>query len=312
MRNWKIIIRMLLSGLVLLLNAMLILSVSAQTETAANNVARPFPSISVNENGIVAERYFDSLKQGRIGLVRVTGENLTGVKGVFFGAEFDFFEQQDGWYGIVIAHMDIAPRTYDLSILALGKNDENTSLTMPIPVELGGFIRQEFDVPSDRAYLIEPTVERNEFAKLESITSTYTPERLWSDEGFQLPIQAEITSPFGAFRIMNETVQTRHTGWDLRAITGTPVMAMADGRVAFAGQLDIRGNYVMIDHGHGIFSGYAHFSQVHVTRGQSVKKGQIIGVSGNTGRSSGPHLHWEIVVKGLWVDSVDFMNVWLP
>jgi hypothetical protein len=289
------------------------LNVNAQSETVANNiVARPFPSITVNENGITAERYFDSIKQGRIGLVRITGETLTGVRGIFYAQEFDFFEMADGWYGIIIAHMDIAPRTYDLSILTQSENGENTSLTMPIPVELGGFIRQEFDVPPERAYLIEPTVERDEFAKLESIVSTYTAERLWSDEGFQLPIQSDITSPFGAFRIMNQRVETRHTGWDLQAITGTPVMAMADGRVAFAGQLDIRGNYVMIDHGYGIYSGYAHFSQVHVTRGQTVKKGQIIGVTGNTGRSSGPHLHWEIAVNGLWVDSVDFMNVWLP
>jgi murein DD-endopeptidase MepM/ murein hydrolase activator NlpD len=89
-------------------------------------------------------------------------------------------------------------------------------------------------------------------------------------------------------------------------------MASAAGRVAFAGRLDIRGNHVIIDHGFGVFTGYSHMSQVNVTRGQLVTRGQILGLSGNSGRSSGPHLHWEVTVNGDWVDSVDFINMWLP
>ena len=68
----------------------------------------------------------------------------------------------------------------------------------------------------------------------------------------------------------------------------------------------------MIDHGYGVYSGYAHFSQIHVTRGQTITAGQVLGMSGNTGRSSGAHLHWEMVVNGEWVDSLAFIEMWMP
>jgi len=179
-------------------------------------------------------------------------------------------------------------------------------------VTLGGFIRQDFELASDRAFLADPQVERVEFARLDSVQDDVTLERAWADSGFQIPIDDEITSPFGAFRIINENTETRHTGWDVRAPVGTPIMAMGAGTVAFAGLMDIRGNHVIIDHGYGIYSGYSHLSQVHVTRGQPITRGQIIGMTGNTGRSNGPHLHWEVTVNEEWVDSVDFLLTWLP
>ena len=89
-------------------------------------------------------------------------------------------------------------------------------------------------------------------------------------------------------------------------------MAIASGTVAFAGQLDIRGNYILIDHGWGVYSGYAHFSQINVAQGQTIARGQLLGLSGNTGRSNGPHLHWEISVQGEWVDGDAFIHMWLP
>ena len=82
--------------------------------------------------------------------------------------------------------------------------------------------------------------------------------------------------------------------------------------MAFAGLMDIRGNYVVIDHGHGVYTGYAHFSQIHVTRGQTIAAGQVIGVTGDTGRSSGPHLHWEMNINGDWVDVANVSRMWLP
>jgi murein DD-endopeptidase MepM/ murein hydrolase activator NlpD len=98
----------------------------------------------------------------------------------------------------------------------------------------------------------------------------------------------------------------------LRTTLGVPVMASAAGRVAYAGTLDIRGNHVVVDHGYGVFSGYSHLSTVHVTRGETIAKGQVIGTTGDTGRTSGPHFHWEIAVNGNWVDAVQFLEMWMP
>jgi murein DD-endopeptidase MepM/ murein hydrolase activator NlpD len=193
--------------------------------------------------------------------------------------------------------------------------EDNTRVTLNVPVEVvtGGFIRQEITMAPDRAYLVDAEIERNELARLESIFSQTIAERLWDDQGFQMPIlNSTLTSPFGAFRNFNGTLQTRHTGWDIRTTLGVPVMASASGEVAFAGRLDIRGNIVVINHGYGVYSTYNQLSQIHVTRGQSIVKGQIIGVTGDTGRSSGPHFHWEMAVNGDFVDSIQFTQTWLP
>jgi len=257
--------------------------------------------------------FFDSILQGSVGTVRLTGD-ITEARAIFVDREFEFFflPDENAWFAFIVVNMDLRPRDYALSILARTSAEENVALQTGIEVANAGFIRQDFTIPPERAFLIDPEIERNEFARLDSILTQVTDERLWTEDGFQLPVQDELTSPFGVYRTLNQTVQTRHTGWDLRATVGTPIVSMGAGRVAFAGQLDIRGNHVIIDHGYGIFSGYSHLSQVHVTTGQSIASGQIIGVTGNTGRSNGPHLHWEVAVNGEWVNSLDVLQMWLP
>jgi murein DD-endopeptidase MepM/ murein hydrolase activator NlpD len=187
-----------------------------------------------------------------------------------------------------------------------------TTLQMQIMVVLGSFIRQNVSLPADKGYLLDIETERNELARLDSVYAGYTELRGWDETGFQLPISANLTSPFGAFRTFNGTLNTRHTGWDIRTTLGQPVAASAAGRVVYSGWLDIRGNGVIIDHGYGVFSGYSHFDQVNVRRGDTVTKGQILGLTGATGRTSGPHFHWEMAVNGAFVDSLQFITMWMP
>lgn len=273
---------------------------------------RPMPTSVLVEGDVTVEFYFPSIIQGGVGLVRVSAPDITQARAFFLNAEYPFWQvADDGWYALVVVNMDTQPRDYEMTVL-VEQPSGNVTVTHMLTVESAGYITQNFDIPGDRAYLADPEVERAEFAKIDAITEGVTLETLWGDTGFSLPLDAEITSGFGAYRVLNNAMQTRHTGWDQRAPVGTPIRSIAAGRVAFAGQLDIRGNYVMIDHGYGVYSGYAHFSQVHVTRGQTISEGQILGMSGNTGRSSGPHLHWEMVVNGEWVDSLAFIEMWLP
>jgi len=281
-------------------------------DATAQPQPRPMPTSVQVEGDITLERYFPSIIQGGVGLIRLAGPDIVQARIFFLDAEYPFFEvADDGWYTFVVANMDVQPRDYDVSILVERTND-NVTFNETITVESAGYITQNFDIPGDRAYLADPEIERAEFAKLDAITEKVTLETLWGETGFDLPMDADITANFGTYRVLNDAMQTRHTGWDQRAPVGSPIRAMAAGRVAFAGRMDIRGNYVMIDHGYGVYSGYAHFSQIHVTRGQTIAAGQIIGMSGNTGRSSGPHLHWEMVVNGEWEDGLAFVNMWLP
>lgn len=296
----------------------LIIPTQAQ-ETADSSpilAPRPFPAQTLTQNGVTADYLFSVLAPGQVGLVALTSQTPIDEGLVLFRHhEFDIVPADSSgtnWYALIVVDIDTQAREYPLLVAVRDNTGVLTTFETMVLVAEPQFLRQNFSVPATIAYLTDPEVERQEFARLDAIAARITPDKLWQDNRFVLPIEAEYTSGFGQYRILNETVQTRHTGWDQRAVPGTPVGAMAAGRVAFAGQLDIRGNYIMIDHGWGIYSGYAHLSQIHVERGQSIEQGQIIGMSGNTGRSQGPHLHWEIKVNGLWVDGAALLQMWLP
>ena len=283
----------------------------APTATPRPQPVRPLSVRTQSADGITVDRLFTSLNQGQVGLVQLRGDNIVQSRAYLRDREYPFVRAGDGWYALVVADIDAQPRDYQLSVIALQADEQTVSFTDVVTVNGSGFIRQLFEVPNTIAYLTDPAVEREEFARLDAITAGVTDDFYWQD-GWQLPLDSEYTSGFGQYRVLNSTVQTRHTGWDQRAVIGTPVSAMSAGTVVFAGELAIRGQYVMIDHGWGVYTGYAHFSQINVQVGQSVAKGQIIGASGNTGRSNGPHLHWEIAVHGEWVDGDAFVNMWLP
>jgi len=258
------------------------------------------------------ETYFSSLGQGGVGLLRLSGDGIQRARAEFRGARIAFFPAGDGaWYSLIMADMNIHPRTYPLTV-TVRRESGDLLFESQLRIESGHFIAQNLDLPASRAYLTDPEIESEELARLEALTSEIGPAPLWDASGFERPHLSELTTPFGAFRRLGEDQQSRHTGWDQNLPTGTPVRAMAAGEARFAGPLNIRGNYVLIDHGLGIYSGYAHFSEYHVEAGQRVKAGQIIGLSGNTGRSSAPHLHWEIAIRGNWVDGLTFLDLWLP
>lgn len=273
---------------------------------------RPMPTAVMIESGTRLELYFSSLKQGGIGLLRLAGDGIEDSRLDFLGREWRFFQvEDDAWYALLIVDMNASPGLRQLTV-TVDQGNQEISFSRAIRVESARFILQEFDLPDDRAYLVDPAIEAAEFARLDEITSESGPKPLWGAGGFGLPLESETTSPFGAFRVLNDGVKTRHTGWDQRAPTGTPIHAMASGIVAFADWLEIRGNALVIDHGLGIYTVYAHLSQTFAAAGDRVDAGQIIGVSGNSGRSSGPHLHWEVIFAGQWVDGLEFVSLWLP
>jgi len=277
-------------------------------------IVRPTVGESVNAPHAVLDILFDDIPQGGVGVVSISGEGLVSASARFLNRNIAFFDGGgDGYlYALLTANIEQTAKTYDLEVAAVFSDGTTETVIAQVDVSDGGFISSAFTVPEDRLYLIDPEVERAEFARLAAVFDHFSDVKGWDERGFMLPIASILTAPFGEVRVLNQTVQTRHTGWDLRATGGVPVMASAGGTVAFAGLMDIRGNYVVIDHGHGVYTGYAHFSQIHVTRGQTIAAGQVIGVTGDTGRSSGPHLHWEMNINGDWVDVANVSRMWLP
>jgi murein DD-endopeptidase MepM/ murein hydrolase activator NlpD len=142
---------------------------------------------------------------------------------------------------------------------------------------------------------------RREGELLAWIMSAVTPE--WLGDGpFVLPHGAPSWSNFGQRRLNNEVLQSVHAGLDIRAPFGDPIRAANAGRVAMASDLYFGGKTVILDHGLGVFSSYGHLSELKVKRGEAVAKGQVVGLCGTTGRSTGPHLHWAVKIFDARVD----------
>ncbi|ACO03251.1 MAG TPA: M23 family peptidase [Persephonella sp.] len=141
-----------------------------------------------------------------------------------------------------------------------------------------------------------------EYFLLRKIFRKYS-QKLFDESSFYPPLdKLYVTTPFGAKRIINGKKRSIHWGTDFRAAEGTPVYASLSGKVEIARDLFFTGNTVIINHGLGLFTLYAHLSEISVKEGSFVKAGQIIGKVGSTGRSTAPHLHFGIYINDQRVD----------
>lgn len=127
---------------------------------------------------------------------------------------------------------------------------------------------------------------------------------------FRYPVeQKTITSPYGTRRVFNGQLRSYHGGLDLRAYEGTPLYAAQSGVVKLAQNLFYSGNHVLIEHGMGIHTGYSHMSRLYVKTGDEVSRGQLLGLSGATGRVTAAHLHWTVNVDGVGVSPLQFTEI---
>jgi murein DD-endopeptidase MepM/ murein hydrolase activator NlpD len=129
------------------------------------------------------------------------------------------------------------------------------------------------------------------------------------DVNFLLPLKGISTGSFGRRRVFNGQSRRPHSGMDIAAETGTSIIAPASGTVIEAGDFFFSGNMVYLDHGQGLISLYAHLNEINVSIGDKVKKGQVVGKVGETGRVTGPHLHWSLGLNGSWINPELFLPV---
>lgn len=170
-------------------------------------------------------------------------------------------------------------------------------------VENREFKAEQLKVDSKRIAL-SPKNQRRADAEQLVLNNIYasSPENMLFKTSFQQPMDTVVTSVYGTKRVYNKQKKGQHLGIDYRAAIGEKVPSANAGKVVFAGDLFYTGYTVIIDHGLDIFSVYGHLSKTLVEAGQMIEKGHVIGLSGNTGRTSGPHLHWGVKVQGQYID----------
>ncbi|HXF60037.1 MAG TPA: M23 family metallopeptidase, partial [Caldilineaceae bacterium] len=204
----------------------------------------------------------------------------------------------------------IAPASYWLTLSYTASNGLVLNQSWPVAVAAGPYETQALNLPPDRGALLDPALIQPELEKVVAVWSQRSPELLWT-QVFSRPIgmEYETTSPFGTRRSYDGGPPTDyHAGQDFGAPPGVPVVAPGDAVVALAEPLVVRGNAVILDHGRGIFSGYWHLSEIKVVPGQTVRTGDLLGLVGNTGLSTGAHLHWELRIYGVAVDPMQFVE----
>ena len=268
------------------------------------------------ESNLRLESFPNVAKQGDICLIRASGPaSLKSIHGEFQGERFSIsFNKETGTYeGLIGIDMNTSPATYEIKVFVTDGDNRVYSSALSLRVERVDFGTQVLSLPPSMVDLDAKTLERvhQETKKLEALFQASRNERLWRSV-FIRPVEGEISTGFGLNRIINGQRRSQHTGVDLRAEKGTPVLASNHGVVVLVDELFFSGTSVILDHGWGLYSMYFHLSEALVKEGDFVRTGAMLGRVGSTGRSTGPHLHWGIRINGARVDPLSLLKIGTP
>jgi len=177
---------------------------------------------------------------------------------------------------------------------------------IPPPVAQPLAVDSSFTKPLDAATLAR--IDRENARAREIGREAHNHGPMWT-QSFLKPRTSVITSEFGSGRVFNGALTARHLGVDFRGAVGEPIRAANRGVVALVDRFFLAGNVVYIDHGGGVVTAYFHMSKTLVATGDTVKRGQVIGLVGNTGRVTGPHLHWAARYGAQTVNPLDLISI---
>jgi murein DD-endopeptidase MepM/ murein hydrolase activator NlpD len=223
----------------------------------------------------------------------------------FAGHRGLLFKEGKRRYALAPVPLSAEPGLYTLRIVHQGK----TLLKRSVTIEKAAYAEQRLTIKNRRKVTPDPDdlrrirAEAPRKRKAKAYRSTG-----WPDVSMVWPAEGPVSSTFGLRRFLNGKPRSPHRGIDIAAPAGAPVRAAADGVVVEAGNFFFSGNLVFIEHGQGLTTLYAHLKRFTVRPGERVRKGQVVGYVGSTGRVTGPHLHFSTLVNGVYVDPSIFLS----
>ena len=240
---------------------------------------------------------------------------LQSLSGTWLGHQvyFSFDSNSKTWYGLAGVSLETPPGQYSLTLT--GASSKPASLTFEPKLRVGKAKYPSVAVKVAKKFT-EPDPEQikeidQDKAIKEDAFKHFDPDRFWVGD-FRPPVNASISDVFGTGRTFNGKVQSRHQGLDYAVPSGTPVAALNRGTVLLARLLYFEGNCVVIDHGQGLLSLYMHLSEFKVKEGEQVSRGQELGLSGGTGRATGPHLHLAVRWQGTYLNPATLLTLRIP
>jgi hypothetical protein len=255
------------------------------------------------------------LVNGSTVLFRLRTAHLKELTGVFLGQKIEFRHSDgcDCWYALAGVSLETKPGVYPLQVSGRRTDAADVDLTFEVRVHAAHYpfstitVAPAFVEPPKE---VQPVIAAADAAKKQAFAAT-DPNPLWSGL-FQRPAETETSGVFGTARVYNGKKKSQHLGLDFHASIGTPVHATNAGTVILARPLYFEGNCVMLDHGAGLVTIYMHLSEFKVKEGEKVAAGQLISLSGGTGRSTGPHLHFAVRWRGEYLDPATLLQLHPP
>lgn len=255
-----------------------------------------------------------TIEQGRTGHLVIESTRPLTITAIWNGLQLPLapLDAMTRVVALLPAPALIDPADYALTVAYTTRSGLAVQREFAIPIVDGGYESQILTFTPEVGALLDATLVQGELEKVRSVTQSFTADMV-QRVPFQRPIGPEYqtTSPFGTRRYYDSDVNSMagyHAGQDFGAGTGVPILAPSTGIVALAETLQVRGNAVILDHGRGVYTGYWHMSEIFVTPGQLVQQGDVLGLVGTTGLSTGSHLHWEMQIYGIAVDPMQFLD----
>ena len=247
-------------------------------------------------------------------LIRVAAPADATLEGEWLGQKLAFFWSQDrqAWYALagVDVEAPVGPSSLRITATLNGTGGGKVDLSRSIEIHEAHYntgtltVAPKFVAPDPK----ELARIKTEVELKEKVFAASAPQPLWSGD-FRSPVHAAPTDSFGTRRTFNGQLASIHKGMDFRARPGTVVRAGNSGMVVLARPLYYEGNCVVIDHGLGLYTLSMHLSRIDVREGQRVTKGQRVGLSGATGRVTGPHLHWAVRWQNAYLDPAKLLQM---
>ena len=263
-------------------------------------------------DGVTVSHHARGVAPGEAVLLRVEAPvPLAEVRATAFDETIRFYQAADGvWQGLVGIDLLVEPGAHNVALQIRPTTGPAIARVYTLSVEHKAYETRRLTVAPR---YVEPPPEvsdriAREARQQAAIFATATADRLWHGS-WARPVPGQATSAFGSRSVFNGQARNPHSGADFRAAEGTPVTAPNVGRVALTGDTYFSGGSVILDHGWGLYSYFAHLSKILVEEGDMVQPGQRVGLAGATGRVTGPHLHWTLRLNGARVDPLSLIEI---